>query len=40
MVVPGLFELVEVTTDPADAVRRVLAARPAAAAAHAESSRG
>lgn len=41
MVVPALFEFVEVTTDPADAVRRVLAARGAGeAATHPESARG
>ena len=41
MVVPALFEFIEVTTDPADAVRRVLAARGAGeAAAHPESARG
>ena len=41
MVVPALFEFVEVTTDPADAVRRVLAARaPGAAVAHPEGARG
>jgi len=40
MVVPSLFEYVEVTTDPRDAVRRVLAARSAPAAAHPGASRG
>lgn len=40
MVVPALFEYVEVATDPADAVRRVLAARGSEATAHPESARG
>lgn len=40
MVTPRLFEFVEVTTDPADAVRRVLSGRAAPTAAHHESSRG
>ena len=40
MVVPGLFEFIEVTADPADAVRRVLARGAAPAAAHPEASRG
>ena len=40
MVVPGLFEFIDVTADPADAVRLVLARRSAAAAAHPEGSRG
>ncbi len=41
MVVPALFEFVEVTTDPADAMRRALARREAPAGApHPESSRG
>jgi uncharacterized protein (TIGR00730 family) len=39
MVSPWLFELVQVTGDPADAVKRVLAAG-APAAAHPEGSRG
>jgi len=40
MVTPGLFEFIEVTTDPADAVRRVLAARTIPASAHPEGARG
>ena len=41
MVVPALFEFLEVATDPADAVRRVLAGRrESVAAAHPESARG
>ena len=40
MVTPSLFQFVEVATDPADAVRRVLAGRSAPAAAHPGSARG
>ena len=40
MVLPSLFEFVEVTGDPADAVRRVLAGARGAAAAHPQASRG